>query len=197
MKILQQIYFENREAFRSWLELHHAQPDGIHLLFYKNNAKPCLTYREALEEALCFGWIDSTVRSIDAESYVRMFTPRRNISNWSDINKKLVLELIKAGRMTDAGLQKIDVYQQTGRIDWDVNEAKIQMNKQEKVSLSDDFKDALMAAEPAWTFFMKLAPSHQQRYLLWIAAARREETRQRRIVESVDLLKQQQHLGIK
>lgn len=197
MKELQQYHFENGRTFRKWLEEHHRQTDGIQLLFYKNKVKPCLSYREALEEALCFGWIDSTVRRIDDEKYVRMFTPRRNISNWSSINKKLVMDLIRSGRMTEAGLRKIDVYLKTGRVDWDKPEKSKLLTNSEKEPLTDDFKNALMAAEPAWTNFIRLSPSNRQRYLMWIAAARRDETRQRRISEAVDLLKQQLILGMK
>jgi uncharacterized protein YdeI (YjbR/CyaY-like superfamily) len=197
MKELQNMHFNDRAAFRAWLEDHHQQKDGIWMLYYKNKLQPCLSYREALEEALCFGWIDSTVKRIDEEKYVRMFTPRRNISNWSDINKQLVIELIRSGRMTEAGLLKIDVYQKTGRIDWEINTNPRPEKKEKLVMVPDDIRDAMMLAEPAWTYFMSLSPSHRQRYLLWITAARRDETRQRRIREAVEVLKNQQVLGMK
>ena len=90
------------------------------MIYYKKHTSTrCIEYKEALEEALCFGWIDSIVKRIDDERYVRKFTPRTNIYNWSDVNKKLVLSLIEKGLMTEAGLRKIGVWLKTGRINWD------------------------------------------------------------------------------
>jgi uncharacterized protein YdeI (YjbR/CyaY-like superfamily) len=92
MKELEQIYFNNRESFRSWLMKNHDNCRGIWIIFYKKEIKiECIKYYEALEEALCFGWIDSIIKKTDDNKYVRKFTPRTNTIKWSDLNKKTVL----------------------------------------------------------------------------------------------------------
>ncbi|MDX1830450.1 MAG: hypothetical protein R3342_13000 [Lutibacter sp.] len=78
----------------------------------------CIKYSEALEEALCFGWIDSIIKKVDSYQYLRKFTPRKNSSKWSDVNKKIVLSLIEKGKMTELGLKKIDIYLKTGKVYW-------------------------------------------------------------------------------
>src|SRR3989304_4921578 len=100
--------FANRAAWRAWLQKHHVQENAAWLLLYKKRAvKGKLTQEEAVEEALCFGWIDGLLRSVDAETYCLRFSPRRTISIWSSINKQRVQKLIRQGRMTVAGLEKI------------------------------------------------------------------------------------------
>ena len=92
---------------------------SVWMVFYKKHTKkPGIAYSDAVDEALCYGWIDSIIKRIDDEKYVRRFTPRTNYSNWSDINKLKVFKLMKAGCMTEHGLQKIESYRKTGKIDW-------------------------------------------------------------------------------
>lgn len=129
---LEHQYFDSRKSFRNWLEKNHNRSLGIWMIFYKKHVKiDHIKYHEAIEEALCFGWIDSIIKKVDDDQYLRKFTPRTNISKWSDLNKKLVLSLINKNKMTEAGLRKIDVYVKTGKVDWDVKSSKGDKRKNE------------------------------------------------------------------
>lgn len=102
------VYFPNRDDWRAWLEANHATEREIWFVFYKKaTKKPSLPYGEAVEEALCFGWVDSIEKSLDGERYALRFTPRKPKSNWSESNKIRVRQLIASGRMTEAGLAKV------------------------------------------------------------------------------------------
>jgi uncharacterized protein YdeI (YjbR/CyaY-like superfamily) len=104
MDIGETLYVLDRYAWRRWLADHHAHAQEVWLIFYKKaSGKPSLSYDEAVEEAICFGWIDSQIKSIDPECFVRRFTPRRKESNWSDSNRKRAVKMLRAGRMTAAG----------------------------------------------------------------------------------------------
>lgn len=108
MELGETLYVTDREAWREWLAEHHASEKEIWLIYYKQQAgKPRIPYNDAVEEALCFGWIDSTVKKIDEERNAQRFTPRRENSPASEMNKERVRRLIKAGKMTQAGLAKI------------------------------------------------------------------------------------------
>ena len=197
MKELDHINFNNRESFRNWLEKNHDTNPGIWMIYYKKHVNTeCIEYREALEEALCFGWIDSIIKKVDDNQYLRKFTPRTNISNWSDLNKKIVLSLIKNGRMTEAGLKKIDVYLETGKVEWEKKEAKEDPRKKE-LQVPDFILNEFAKNEPALTNFNNLAPSHKRNYILWITDAKREETILKRLNESIKLLKENRSLGLK
>ena len=148
-----------------------------------------------MEEALCFGWIDSIIKKIDAEKYVRKFTPRTNTSNWSELNKKRVLKLIENGKMTEAGLNKIDVYLKTGKVSWKIE--KKPEKKLKTLNIPDYIIKEFSENEPALRNFNNLAPSYKQYYILWITNAKREETLLKRLKESVELLKANKKLGMK
>ncbi len=195
-KNYQHIHFKSRIDFRNWLETNFDQIDGIWMIFFKKNTqKQNITYNEAVEEALCFGWIDSTVKRIDEESYIQKFTPRSNTKNWSDPNKIRVLKLIENGQMTQAGLNKIDLYLKTGIIDWEV-EPKLKGVKK-PLEVPEFIKNYFLTHQPALNNFNKLAPSYQKEYVLWVVDAKREKTRMKRLKESVDLLKENKKLGMK
>ena len=197
MKELEHIYFKSRESFRNWLEKNHNKSLGIWMIFYKKHVNiDCAKYNEALEEALCFGWIDSIIKKVDDEQYVRKFTPRTNISKWSDLNKKIVLSLIENGRMTNAGLEKIDIYLKTGRVDWTIKKS-IAERKANEIRVPDFILKGLAQNEPALTNFNNLANSYKRHYILWITNAKREETIFNRLKESIELLKENQKLGLK
>jgi len=196
MKDLEHKYFKTKEAFRNWLEKNHEKSPGIWMIFYKKHVDiECLKYNEALEEALCFGWIDSLVKRIDENQYKRKFTPRTNISNWSELNKQLVIALIKKGKMTEAGLKKIDLYLKTGRVDWETKELKEKETKE--FDIPDFINEAFAKNEPALTNFNNLAQTYKQYYILWITNAKREETISKRLKESIELLKENKKLGLK
>ncbi len=180
MKELEHIFFDNRESFRNWLEKNHNKSMGIWMIYYKKQANVgSIKYIEALEEALCFGWIDSIIKKVDDEQYLRKFTPRTNISNWSETNKKIVLSLIEKGKMTQAGLAKID---------WKCTKS---------VEDPDFILKALAENEPALTNFNNLAKTYRRHYILWITTAKKEETRVARLKEAIELLKENRKLGLK
>ena len=112
---LETIYAVDRNTWRGWLEENHGTALGIYLIYYKvKSGKPSVRYSEAVKEALCFGWIDSKVKSLDEERYQQIFTPRKPKSVWSKLNKQYIKELIDQGLMTDAGLKKIEAAKQNG-----------------------------------------------------------------------------------
>jgi uncharacterized protein YdeI (YjbR/CyaY-like superfamily) len=113
----ERIYIHDRTAWREWLEKNHSGKTGVWIVFFKKKTgKPSLSYEDAVEEALCFGWIDSLVKRVDEESYVQKFTPRKAASTWSASNKKRVQKMIRQGRMTPAGMLAID--EAKGRGSW-------------------------------------------------------------------------------
>jgi uncharacterized protein YdeI (YjbR/CyaY-like superfamily) len=161
------------------------------LVFYKKEtSKPTVAYEAAVEEALCFGWIDSIIKKIDAERYARKFTPRSDKSNWSQLNKKRVNKMIKQGRMTEVGLAKIKTAKKTGL--WNKNG-----RPQISLEIPPEFANALARNKKAKENYDKLAPSYRKFYIGWIATAKRPETKKRRISESIALLEKGQKLGLK
>jgi uncharacterized protein YdeI (YjbR/CyaY-like superfamily) len=196
MKELDYIHFKKREEFRTWLQENHGKGSGFWLIFFKKDSgKECIKYREALEEALCFGWIDSIIKKIDKEKYCRKFTPRKDIRKWSEINKKIVIELIRNGKMTRAGLNKIKSYLKNGKVEWEIIIPKGKSNKE--LDIPEFITKELAWNEPALKYFKKLSPSHKRQYILWITNAKKEETVQKRLKEAIGLLKNNEKLGLK
>lgn len=188
---MKQIYIKTRAEWRKWLQQNHQSSSGIWLIFYKKHTgKPSLEYDVAVEEALCFGWIDSIIKKIDEERYVKKFTPRKSSSRWSDINKKRILKLEKQGLMTEAGHSVVEATRKSGL--WD---------KSDRPTISfdvpDDLKNALEKNRKAQTFFNQLAPSYRKQFIGWIMVAKQQETRECRIRESITLLEQGEKLGMK
>jgi uncharacterized protein YdeI (YjbR/CyaY-like superfamily) len=196
MKELENIHFRNRVEFRNWLYKNHDTNPGIWVIFYKKHINiDCIKYNELLEEVLCFGWIDSLIKKIDDDKYARKITPRTNTRKWSELNKKKVLELIKEGKMTQAGLNKIDIYLKTGKVDWVRN--KTHEKKLKKIDIPDFIITELANNEPALINFNKLATTYKRHYILWITNASKEETIRNRLKESIGLLKDNKKLGLK
>ncbi len=195
MDELNQIHFSNRKEFRTWLESNHNNSPGIWMVYYKNHTgKACINYREALEEALCFGWIDSIIKRLDDDRYVRKFTPRTDTKKWSELNKRIASELIQKGLMTQAGLLKIDksLLSEIENLNPDSE------RKEKKVfEIPAYILQAFAANEPALTNFSRLALSYKKHYVLWISSAKREETRIKRLNEAIVLLKENKKLGLK
>jgi uncharacterized protein YdeI (YjbR/CyaY-like superfamily) len=188
MKMSQTFTAPDRQTWHDWLSEHGASESEVWLVYYKAAAgKPTISYQDSLEEALCFGWIDSLIQKIDEESYARKFNPRRVGSKWSELNKHLVAKLVKEGRMTEAGLAKVD---------FDLGEAPKARPKRPPLPLPEWLKDALMTDPVAWENFQKLPPSHQRNYIGWISDAKREETRQKRIKYALERLQIAQPLGL-
>ena len=188
---MEQLYVTDRDKWREWLSENHTTKAGIWLVFYKKEtSKPTIDYEAAVEEAICFGWIDSIIKKIDAARYVRKFTPRSDKSNWSQLNKKRASKMIKQERMTDAGLAKIKAAKKTGL--WD-KDARPRIS----LDIPPEFARALARNKKAKDSFDKLAPSYRKHYIGWIAVAKRQETKKRRIEESIALLEQGKKLGLK
>ena len=167
------LYFRSRHAWRSWLGCNHAKAKEVWLLFYKKHTqKPCVAYTEAVEEALCFGWIDTKVLGIDGEKFKQKYTPRNPKSVWSLLNKK------REGRMTKFGMRKINAAKKTGR--W-----ASAYTLRTRVVLSPDLRKALKENERAWRMFKHFAPGYRNHYISWVKEAKSKETRARRIAEVV------------
>jgi len=189
MKTLQ---FQTRDEWRDWLAENHDQETEVWLIYYKKETGlPSLEYGESVEEALCFGWVDSIIKKIDEEKYVRKFTPRKVDSKWSALNKKRVAKMIKANRMTEHGLKLIDAAKKLDT--WDAPTEKPKFN----LEMTDAFANALQSNPKAKAFFNSLAPTYQKQYLLWIATAKLDQTKQKRIDESIKLLNEGEKLGLR
>ena len=188
---MEKIYFKNAAAWRHWLVGNHDKSPGIWLVFYKKETgDPTLLYEESIEEALCYGWVDSIIRKIDEKRYARKFTPRKNNSNWSESNKKRVARLINQNRMADPGLLKVTIAKKNGM--W------YKPDRPEISSeLPEELKSALDKNKKAKQNFEALASSYQKHYIAWIAVAKKPETQGRRIKESIRLLESGEKLGLK
>jgi len=188
---MKKLYVRNSEEWRKWLSRFHDKEMEIWLVFYKKESgKPTLGYEQAVEEALCFGWIDSIIKKIDDESYARKFTPRKENSAWSASNKRRIKKLVEERRMTSIGLEKVKTAKESGGWDKD-NRPDISPD------IPSEFKQSLNRNRKARVNFEKLAPSYRKNYILWIAMAKRKETRERRIKEAITLLEKGEQLGLK
>ncbi|HEY2955132.1 MAG TPA: YdeI/OmpD-associated family protein [Candidatus Eisenbacteria bacterium] len=175
----------SRQQWRAWLAKHHASSRGIWLVFHKDHTGvTSLRYEDAVREALCFGWVDSLIKRLDEDRYARKITPRKPTSKWSDINRKRWAELEAAGLLMPPGLAASP----TGR----------RYAPHPAIpDLPAYIARALRANPKAWSFFQELAPTHRHRFVAWIHTAKRLETRERRIRESIKLLAAGRKLGLK
>ena len=171
----------SRRAWRAWLKEHHASSPGVWLVFAKKHTGiPSLTYDEAVEEALCFGWIDSLLHPIDHNLYKQIFTPRKEKSVWSALNRGRVEKLIAGGLMTAAGMKLVELAKQTGRWEPSPHIDALQMPPELKKALN-----ANPAAKKNWPAY---TISQQKSFLRLVDDAKTEETRARRIAFLVDVV---------
>jgi uncharacterized protein YdeI (YjbR/CyaY-like superfamily) len=176
---------KTRARWHAWLEAHHASSPGVWLVFYKDHTgRPSIAYEDAVREALCFGWIDSLIKRLDEDRFARKFTPRTPTSKWSDVNRARWRELEKAGLLQAAGRAASPTDNRYAA-------------KPEIPELPGYIAKGLKANADAWRTFRGLPPSHRRHYVAWIHTAKRPETRQRRIAESIALLAQGKKLGLK
>ncbi len=176
---LEEVYASDRQVWRQWLAQNHRTSFGIWLIYYKvKSAQPSVQYSEAVKEALCFGWIDSKVKSLDGDRYKQIFTPRKPQSVWSKLNKNYIEELIAQGLMTPAGLDKIAAAKQDGS--WSALDAI------EALIIPLDLKQALAANQTADRNFTAFSNSTKKNILFWIESAKRAETRLNRIEKTVN-----------
>jgi len=175
-----------RAAWRAWLRKHHREAAEIWLVFHKQHTgKPSVDYEAAVEEALCFGWIDSLVRRLDDDRFARKFTPRTAESRWSASNLRRYASVEARGLLTAAGRARPP----TGRI-------AVAPPRREWV-LPAYLKRALKANPRAWRHFEQLAPSYRRKYVGWVDSAKRAETKARRLREAVQRLARGEKLGLK
>lgn len=184
MKEAESFYPENRQQWRNWLEENHMKKDAIWLVCYQiKTGKPSVSWSEAVDEALCFGWIDSTRRSSGDGSFIQFFTKRKPTGTWSKINKEKVQRLIEEGMMTEAGLSVIELAKQNGS--WEI------LDQVEELIIFDDLELAFAQVEGSKDFFLGLSKSVKKSILHWVVMAKRPETRQKRIEEIVTRAGQQ------
>ena len=182
---LRTLLVKDRRAWRAWLAKHHLSSPGIWLVCFKDHTGvKSLLYEDIVGEALCYGWIDSLVKRLDDDRYARKLTPRRPTSKWSDINGKRWTELKAAGLLASAGLAAAPT-------------ASAYAPRPVVPVLPAYIATALKANSGAWGFFRKLSPSDRRDFVVWIHTAKRAETRERRIRESLRVLAAGKKLGLK
>lgn len=191
MELTDTLYVTDRDEWRAWLEAHHASEKMVWLIFYKKSSGQVgIAYDEAVEEALCYGWIDSIVKKVDEERRAQKFTPRKPKSNWSESNKQRVRKLIEAGRMTEAGLAKI------GNALDHSEPPEVTQPKPEPVILPE-LEEALANNQKASENFDRFTPAYKALALKWITAAKKAETRAMRMEEFIQLTADNKKIGLK
>jgi uncharacterized protein YdeI (YjbR/CyaY-like superfamily) len=176
-------FFPNQDEFRQWLEKHCDKETELLVGFYKvKSGKPSMSWSQSVDQALCFGWIDSVRRSIDDDSYCIRFTPRKKSSNWSAINLNKMEELKNAGLMTEKGLQAFNSRE--------VGKSK-SYSYESPQKLSTKYESLFKANKTAWSYFTIQAQSYQKMIFRWIMSAKQEKTRLTRIEKAI---KESEHL---
>lgn len=169
-------FFRDARAFRDWLDKNHDRRDELWMGYYKKSSgRAGLTYMDALDEALCFGWIDGVTKSIDEQRYAQRWTPRRPGSIWSKRNIGKVESLKAQGRMTDAGLAAYE--QRTSK------KSGIYSFEQDKVELTPEFEQRLRSKKAAAAFFDSQPQWYRRTTIWWVVSAKKPETRERRFAE--------------
>ena len=177
MKITKSFTPRNQNDWRKWLEKNHRREHEVWLVYFKPaSGKSNIDYETSVEEALCFGWIDSIIQKIDDEKYARKFNPRRMESKWSETNKRRMLKVIHEGRMTEAGMAKVTF--DAGKVD--VSKPKTKQPKP-PVEIPEKIERALRSRPKVWEAFQKVTPSLRRNYILWLSDAKKPETFERRL----------------
>ena len=177
---------QSRSQWRKWLQEHHGSVSVIWLVFHRRTTREeSISYDDAVEEALCFGWIDSIVKRLDDDRYARKFTPRKPDSKWSTINRRRYADLDARGLLAAPGLERAPTSRSGDA-------------PRPSLSVLPPYIEKQLKANPrVWSFFEQLAPSCRRAYLAWIDSAKREETKEKRLREAVGLLARGKKLGLK
>jgi uncharacterized protein YdeI (YjbR/CyaY-like superfamily) len=179
MQDIQEYCPKNKNDWRKWLKLNHAEQEAVWVIFYKNNSPYYnLSWSEAVDEALCFGWIDSTKKRVDNEKYKQYFCKRNAKSNWSKINKDKIKILIEKGLMEEAGYKSIEIAKENGT--WTI------LDEVEKLVIPKELKKEFTNYKGSKKYFDSLSKSVKKGLLYWVVSAKRPETRQKRIIEIVE-----------
>jgi uncharacterized protein YdeI (YjbR/CyaY-like superfamily) len=180
------VAFSSAKELERWLAINHSKSAGIWLRFFKKNSGvPSVSYDEALDAAICFGWIDGQLKKYDEESWLRRFAPRRPKSVWSKRNRQHAERLIRAGRMQTAGLQEVEAAKQDGR--WEAA-----YDSPSKMQIPDDFLNELAKNKRARAFFETLNRANVYAIVWRLQTAKKPETRQRRLASILAMLAQEQ-----
>jgi len=172
-------FFKSQTAFRQWLEKNHASAKELVVGFYKKQTgKPSITYPEALDEALCFGWIDGVRKSLDDDSYTIRFSPRKPNSIWSNVNVRHVERLKQLGQMAPPGLAAFDAR--------DPKRTGVYSFENRPRELTPAYEKAFRLNKKAWQFFQQEPPSIKRICIFWVMSAKQEETRQRRLSQLIE-----------
>ena len=181
-----QLHFKDRTSWRRWLSENHGAFKEVWLVFFrKHTGKPSISYDAAVEEALCFGWIDSIVKRLDEDRYARKFTPRNPRSVWSPTNRRRYRDLKSRGLLAGAGVKRAPTPATSPAPEQSVSELPRYIEKK------------LRSVPAAWKYFKQLAPSYKRAYIGWIESAKRKETKEKRLREALDLLTAGKKLGMK
>lgn len=176
MKDIEEFFPADKHDWRSWLESNHQTKEAVWIIFYRQSSPNFnLSWSESVDEALCFGWIDSTKRKIDDEKYIQYFSKRKPKSNWSKVNKDKVAILIAEERMQAQGYASIEIAKENGS--WTF------LDPVEALEMPDDLKEVLENHSGAMEFYDSLSNSIKKMYLYWVLSAKRTETRKKRILE--------------
>ena len=174
------LYFKNHIEWREWLHDNHSKHSAVYLIFYKvTSENESMRWEEAVKVAICYGWIDSTVKKLDEERRQQLFTPRKDKSVWSKINKNYINELISSNLMHESGLKKIETAKKNGS--WE------SLDDVENLVLPKDLEIAFEQNKIAFDNYQNFSPSYRKSYLYWLNQAKREETRTIRITEIIKL----------
>ncbi|MBC8125485.1 MAG: YdeI/OmpD-associated family protein [Candidatus Kapabacteria bacterium] len=180
-------FFATPAEFRKWLVKHHKTETELYVGFYKvGSKKPSMTWSQSVDQALCFGWIDSVGKSIDKESYCVRFTPRKRTSIWSAVNIKKVEELNKLGLMMPEGQKAFELRTE--------NKSRVYAHETEPIELSPTYKRQFKGNKEAWQFFDVQAPSYRKVVTHWIMTAKQEKTRLSRLQKAIDVSEQQKRM---
>jgi len=180
---------QTADQWRKWLDRHHDSESEVWLIFHKvHTGVVSIAYLDALDEALCFGWVDSLVRRLDDSRYARKFTPRKANSRWSAVNRKRYAALKAAGRLKPSGIIRAPTDRR-----YDSRPARFQM----PATLPPYIQTALRTHAAARRHFERLAPSRRRQYVGWIESAKREETKAKRLQEAIRLLAAGKPLGLR
>ncbi|MGA1866112.1 MAG: YdeI/OmpD-associated family protein [Thermoplasmatota archaeon] len=185
MKKGETFFARDREEWRKWLSTHHDEKKEVWLVLYKKHIEEeCVSYDDAVEEAVCFGWIDGTLNRIDDTSHMIRFTPRKSSSIWAGSNLDRARRMIDQGKMTEAGFKAYNARDHT-YIPPSVNYGG------RKVKVPDHFEKELRSDPSVWERFRSFPPSHKNQYIGWIEMAKKEETKRRRAKKAVEIIRKE------
>lgn len=180
MEDRKEIYFENDIAWRNWLSKNHDSSNGVYLIFYKVSSEvPSMRWEEAVRVALCYGWIDSTVKKIGEEKRRQLFTPRKAKSIWSRLNKTHIEDLVVMNLMHSSGLRKIEAAKIDGS--WTA------LDDVENLVIPKDLVFAFKENSIAYKNYLGFSKSYKKGYLYWLHSGKRKATREKRIAEILEL----------